>query len=298
VVPALALALAITAGANAWLASQEAAGNADPKRLAGVTRWLIDNTPAGSTVYNAQWDVFPELIFYDHHNHWTLGLDPNFTYFLEPRLYYLSDGLGRGEVPEPGRYVASGFGAYFAVALKGSGFDTAARRPKSGLTVVYEDQYAVAYAVNPDPTMRTLEAEFTPHQADFGSGKGTCRYLPKGDRDMGFPSAKAVLQCMVDGSNQLELSFDFDIPADGEWSVQARFLKNRHSVDAQILVDGTPLGSPHTLKADRVNLSGVERVGDVQLTAGAHRVTVRYALPTPGHPVAVGLDYVRFLRGR
>ncbi|MCA9551662.1 MAG: hypothetical protein KC933_16615 [Myxococcales bacterium] len=296
VVPVLALALAITAGANAWMASQEAAGNADPKRLAGVTRWLEENTPEGATVYNAQWDIFPELIFYNHHNHWTLGLDPNFTYFLEPRLYYLSDSLGRGEVPEPGRYVAEGFGAYFAMALKGSGFDTTARRPKSGLTVVYEDQYAVAYAVKPDNTTRTIEAEFSPHTDDFGGGKGTCQYLPKGQRDMGFPSAKAVLQCMVEGSDTLSVTYTLDVPEDSRWSMQARFLQNRHPVQAEVLVDGTKAGDTVNLEGDRVMLSRVEKFGDLSLTAGKHEITVRFLVPNPGYPVSVGLDYLRFLR--
>ncbi|MEO1338129.1 MAG: hypothetical protein AAFV29_20965, partial [Myxococcota bacterium] len=101
---------------NVRKASRDVGQNAMPTRLAGATEWLRMNTPKGSQVYNVEWDIFPELIFYNHHNHWTLGLDPNFTYEVDPKLYYTSVAIGAGQVSEPGRLIEQYFGAKYVIA--------------------------------------------------------------------------------------------------------------------------------------------------------------------------------------
>ncbi len=49
--------------------------------------WMVKNTDPGSIVYNSQWDQFPQLFFWNHHNHYILGMDPTFMYIRDPSMY-------------------------------------------------------------------------------------------------------------------------------------------------------------------------------------------------------------------
>jgi hypothetical protein len=55
----------------------------------GSARWLIDNTEQNSHVFIANYGAFPQLFFYNHHNTYTLGLDPNYMKEYDEKLYTL-----------------------------------------------------------------------------------------------------------------------------------------------------------------------------------------------------------------
>lgn len=292
---ALIITLLIVAGVNNWQASREAHQNAYPWRLAGAAKWLQENTPKDTQVYNAQWDVFPELIFHNHHNRWTLGLDPNFTYFVEPRLYHLSALLGNGQVPEPGRFVKENFGCEYAVAIKGSGFANVARQPHSGLEKVFEDEYGSVFKYVPDLWIRTVEAELTPFTTEPGdAAKGCQREEPKSG--MGNPSARGFLMCKAPSDSVLKLLYEVEIPTYGDWEVEARFLTGGTPAQAQVSIDGEVQGEVVSLKADVTRLGRLERLGQRALPKGKHRIEVRFE-GTPGpYEMFFGLDYVRLRR--
>ena len=68
----------------------------------GSARWLLENTPAGSEVFIANYGAFPQLFFYNTHNVYTMGHDPLFMYEYDKALYesYL-DALWLRKDPYP-----------------------------------------------------------------------------------------------------------------------------------------------------------------------------------------------------
>jgi len=67
----------------------------DPGRYQQAALWLKTHTP-GSTVFNTDWDDFPELFFYNSQNRYVAGLDPAFLYLYDKALYrkWVDIGLG------------------------------------------------------------------------------------------------------------------------------------------------------------------------------------------------------------
>ena len=45
--------------------------------------------PAGSRIFQADWDDFPPLFFHNTHNTYTIGLDPTYIQLQDPDLYDL-----------------------------------------------------------------------------------------------------------------------------------------------------------------------------------------------------------------
>lgn len=277
---------------NNWRASREAAQNAWPWRLAGAAKWLEEHTPEESQVYNAEWDVFPELIFHNHHNSWTLGLDPNFTYFLDPRLYYISDRLGRGQLAEAGRWIKEDFGSDYAVATTRSGLKTAARFANSGLEQVYEDEHAMVWKVVPIDAVRTVEGELSAYEAEPADAR--CEHTePKGG--MGSASARGLLMCKLD-SGQLTLRYPIEVPRAGTYSLEGRFLTGPTPAEATVRVGGQPVGDPVSLRDDRTRIGNLQRLGEVELPAGESTVEVRFSATPGNYTFVFGLDYIRLRR--
>ncbi len=289
------LVLCVVAGFNNWNASREAHQNANPWRLAGAAQWLQANTPEGSQVYNAQWDVFPELIFHNHHNSWTLGLDPNFTYFLDPRLYYISERLGAGQVPEGGRFVREAFGCEYAVALKNSGFARSASFKTSGLAQVFEDDFAKVWRVQPDTSVLTIEGELSPVSVEPQSALQGCAWT-EAKPGMGSASSKALYMCKVASNTPLILSYPIDVPVAGDWKIEARFLKGPTPATATLRLDGIDQGPVISLQSKTTRLGQIDRPGSVSLSQGPHILEVRFEGHPGPHEMVFGLDYVRLRR--
>jgi asparagine N-glycosylation enzyme membrane subunit Stt3 len=64
----------------------------------GGAEWLAANTPAGSTVFHTDWDDFPKLFFYNTHNTYVVGLDPDFMRLKNAQLYYKYEDMTQGRV--------------------------------------------------------------------------------------------------------------------------------------------------------------------------------------------------------
>lgn len=66
-------------------------------RLQTVAEWLRDATNKGDVVFNAHWDNFAQLFFWNQNNYYVNGMDPIFLYAYDPALYwkfhYLSKDL-------------------------------------------------------------------------------------------------------------------------------------------------------------------------------------------------------------
>ncbi|HQU94368.1 MAG TPA: hypothetical protein PLK77_18875, partial [Pyrinomonadaceae bacterium] len=64
-------------------------GNEANDRYRRTMEWANANIPAGERIFNANWDDFPKLFFYDQKHQYVYGLDPNYLYSQNPDLYKL-----------------------------------------------------------------------------------------------------------------------------------------------------------------------------------------------------------------
>lgn len=132
--------------------AQEAIRASKPYNLyAGASHWLAENTPAGSRVFQTDWDDFPRLFYYNTHNTYLIGLDPTYMQLYDPELYDLWVLITQGKVDNPSSIIATQFGAqYVHTDLKHGNFIRMAERDP-GLQEVYRDDQAILYQVIQPP---------------------------------------------------------------------------------------------------------------------------------------------------
>jgi hypothetical protein len=125
-------------------AAQESMQSAKPaQHYAAASAWLAANTPAGSRVFQTDWDDFPRLFFYNTHNTYLIGLDPTYMQLYDPDLYDLWVDITRGKVEAPAKTIAETFGARFIITdLDHQAF---LRQAKADPQLVerYRDEFAV-----------------------------------------------------------------------------------------------------------------------------------------------------------
>lgn len=151
--PTLTLALAV-AFSIVWSVApaREAIDKSKPYGLyANAAAWLQKNTPAGSRVFQTDWDDFPRLFYYNTHNTYLIGLDPTYLQLYDADLYDLWVDITQGDVENPSQIIASTFeSGYIHTDLHHRDFlKVAAEDP--GLKEVYRDDQAVIFAVVPRP---------------------------------------------------------------------------------------------------------------------------------------------------
>ena len=147
--PALLLALVVLVGALFSLpaARQDLRASKPYDLYAGASAWLQANTPAGTRIFQTDWDDFPRLFYYNTHNTYLIGLDPTYLQLYNPELYDLWVQVTRGKVTNlseviPARYAAR----YIHTDLHHTDFlRQAASDP--GLREVYRDDQAVLFEV-------------------------------------------------------------------------------------------------------------------------------------------------------
>jgi hypothetical protein len=128
--------------------AREAVSSSKPYTLyAGASAWLEANTPAGSRVFQTDWDDFPRLFFYNTHNTYLIGLDPTYMQIYDPELFALWIEITQGRVTNPAQIIALRFGSqYIHTDLKHDNFlRVAAQDPL--LKEVYRDTDAVIFEV-------------------------------------------------------------------------------------------------------------------------------------------------------
>ena len=151
--PAVLLSVAVVVSiARSIPRAREAIDNSKPYDLyAGASHWLEINTPAGSRVFQTDWDDFPRLFYYNTHNTYLVGLDPTYMQLYDPDLYSLWVLITRGNVHDPSKIIAAKFGSqYVHTDLKHGGFIRAAEED-SGLKEVYRDDQSILYEVVASP---------------------------------------------------------------------------------------------------------------------------------------------------
>jgi hypothetical protein len=59
----------------------------DPHRFESGAKWMAANSEPGEIVFNARWEYFPELFFWNTKNFYSNGMDPIFQYAFNSDLY-------------------------------------------------------------------------------------------------------------------------------------------------------------------------------------------------------------------
>ena len=128
--------------------AREALDSSKPYTLyANASAWLEKNTPAGSRVFQTDWDDFPRLFFYNTHNTYLIGLDPTYMQLYDQDLYNLWVKITQGKVENPAQTIADTFGSrYIHTDLNHQDFLRVAEND-SRLKEVYRDDEAVIFEV-------------------------------------------------------------------------------------------------------------------------------------------------------
>ena len=124
--------------------------SAPADQYAAAALWLNTYSEPGSMIFQADWDDFTRLFFYNSHARYTVGLDPTFLSRYDESLYEQWVALTRGEVNQPVPIMQNSFGADYIFAdlnhvdLLGQ----LAQDPK--VREIYRDEYAVIYEIVAD----------------------------------------------------------------------------------------------------------------------------------------------------
>jgi asparagine N-glycosylation enzyme membrane subunit Stt3 len=118
-----------------------------PDRYKKAALWIKAHGP-GTTVFNTDWDDFPELFFYNAQNGYVAGLDPAFLYLYNKEMYRKWIEISNGKIKEdPYPILKDEFKAQFLFTDTDHVpfIELMERNPRIGL--VYMDDNARVYAL-------------------------------------------------------------------------------------------------------------------------------------------------------
>ena len=102
--------------------------------------WAKKNIPAGDRIFNANWDDFPKLFFFNQQNSYVWGLDPNYLYSEDPEMYKMVKDITDGKVDDPAPYIKDRLGSRWVFSDAEQNTDFLAKLLESGWAdTVYED---------------------------------------------------------------------------------------------------------------------------------------------------------------
>jgi hypothetical protein len=106
----------------------------------GVDENSKENIPKGERIFNANWDDFPKLFFFNTKQSYVYGLDPNYLYSQNPELYKLLLDITAGKVDDAAPIIRDRFGANYIFTDAKENEDMVAKLIDSGwVDMVYED---------------------------------------------------------------------------------------------------------------------------------------------------------------
>lgn len=116
----------------------------------GGAEWLAHNTHQGARVFHTDWDDFPRLFFFNTHNTYIVGLDPDYMLLKDPEGYKRWKDITRGKVRLPARVILQRFGCEYAFTdNKHQKFIALADRDPR-MQKVYADRHTTVYRVFDD----------------------------------------------------------------------------------------------------------------------------------------------------
>jgi len=129
-----------------------------------------ENIPAGERIFNANWDDFPKLFFFDQKHSYVFGLDPNYLYSQNPDLYKLLLDITSGKTDEAGPLIRDKFGANYVFTDGGENDEMVAKLLGTGWAdIVYEDDEARLLKIRDqkgDPPRDAEDSPETPEEKE------------------------------------------------------------------------------------------------------------------------------------
>nr|WP_290669965.1 hypothetical protein [Ardenticatena sp.] len=117
------------------------------ERYQAAATWLAENTPTHSRVFQTDWDDFPRLFYFNHHNTYLVGLDPVFLQRANPGLYKIWVDITEGRNPTPGLTIRTFFDAEYVFTDHRHAAFLRVAADDPYLKEVYRDDFAVIFAV-------------------------------------------------------------------------------------------------------------------------------------------------------
>ncbi|MBI5186320.1 MAG: hypothetical protein HZA01_11415 [Nitrospinae bacterium] len=85
-------------------------------RYGPAARWLAAHTTEGETVFNAEWDAFPEYFFHNSKNSLVAGMDPAFMEMEDPLRSKKYGEIAKGKIDNPSALIYSLFKTRYILA--------------------------------------------------------------------------------------------------------------------------------------------------------------------------------------
>jgi hypothetical protein len=119
-----------------------------PDQYRAGTQWLLDHVPHGAIIFNASWDDFPKLFYYDDQHAYVTGLDPMYLFDHNPELGRIYDRLVSGKQGHPGEHMRHAFAADYVFVTPSTPRSFYVSATLSGeFTKVYEDSQCIILKV-------------------------------------------------------------------------------------------------------------------------------------------------------
>lgn len=148
------LAVGILGGFTLTDAYQDNLDRRPVETFAGASAWLVDNTPAGSPVFQTDWDDFPRLFYHNTHNTYLVGLDPTYLERADPDRWHQWVALTRGEIAMPSDSITADFGASYVISdTRHAAFEEQAAAD-TRMRIVYMDDTSIVWEVLPTEATR------------------------------------------------------------------------------------------------------------------------------------------------
>jgi hypothetical protein len=129
------------------LARKEISESPDTAHYQGGAHWLATNTPAGARVFHTDWDEFPMLFYFNTHNTYLVGLDPDFMRLKNEKLFRSWEAITRGKVRQPEDAILNDFGCEYVLTDNDHPEFIALANKNPRMRKMYEDQHTTVYRV-------------------------------------------------------------------------------------------------------------------------------------------------------
>ena len=138
-----------------------------------------EHIPAGERIFNANWDDFPKLFFFNTKHRYVYGLDPNYLYSENPELYKLLQDITGGKVDNAAPLIREKFGANYVFTDAKENDDMVAKLLESGwVEMIYEDEESRLLKIRPEKGEVPKDSESEPETPEE---KEELDRLEKGD---------------------------------------------------------------------------------------------------------------------
>ena len=120
--------------------------------LQRASQWIKNNVSASEIIFHSNWDIFPELFYFNDKNYYINGLDQTFMYEYDKNLYEDWRKLfsGKTNPNKTAKIIKENFGASYIITSKAKNNEkfTKLLERSINLEKVYEDEQAIVYENN------------------------------------------------------------------------------------------------------------------------------------------------------